>query len=227
MNPNKRKKKEMLILDAMESLILEGKGDTCSVNEVARVANIAKGSVYYYFASKEDIIMALILRSYENLIENCKTVLETKANALKKLELLFEAYYKQVSGSAVSSFLLMRIPNNEINGPPMLTAYTCLPQSADMHLKTITHIITEITPVMNKIIEDGVNEGTFKCSFPDQTSQIVVTMFAFLFDVFIYKPSEQDYQAKLKASAEIMERILETEKGSFSFLYESPLSIVK
>lgn len=54
--------KKILILNAMEELIVEDKGMACTVSDIAKQAGIGKGSIYYYFKSKEEILDALVDR---------------------------------------------------------------------------------------------------------------------------------------------------------------------
>jgi AcrR family transcriptional regulator len=54
------------ILDAAQALLLEQGGEFASVDQVARRARLAKGTVYLYFRTKEEIYLALHeLRSHE------------------------------------------------------------------------------------------------------------------------------------------------------------------
>jgi len=56
----KSEKKYNLILDALQQLLEEKKIQNISVSEIAQKAGIGKGSIYYYFPSKEAILDALI-----------------------------------------------------------------------------------------------------------------------------------------------------------------------
>jgi len=225
MNETKRNQKETLILNATEALLKAGKGASFTVSEIAEVAGIGKGSIYNYFHSKEDIIMALILRTYKGFIENCKAIPKAKINALGKMKLLFEIYYTQASDSAIETYThLFPKAGKKLEDPAILAAYTRLPENADMHLKTLNYIVTEIAPIMSEIIKSGDSEGTFKCKTPDEHSQIILTVFAFLFDSYIFGQVKIDHISKLKAFADIMEKSLCSKKGGFSFLYKSYLS---
>ncbi len=53
------------LLDAAEALFLEQPGRMASVEEVARAAGVAKGTVYLYFPSKEEMLLALHERHTE------------------------------------------------------------------------------------------------------------------------------------------------------------------
>ena len=54
-----------LILDSLQKLLENKKLQTISVSEIAQAAGIGKGSIYYYFPSKDAILEALVERNYE------------------------------------------------------------------------------------------------------------------------------------------------------------------
>ena len=54
-----------MILDALQSLLEQKDIQTISVSEIAQTAGIGKGSIYYYFPSKDAMLEALVERSYE------------------------------------------------------------------------------------------------------------------------------------------------------------------
>ena len=60
------------ILDALQSLLVTKELSTISVSEIAQTAGIGKGSIYYYFPSKEAILEALVKRSYETPLDTAK-----------------------------------------------------------------------------------------------------------------------------------------------------------
>ena len=63
----KNDKKEQ-IFDAMEQLLLTIPSGEISVDAIAKQAGIGKGSIYYYFKSKDEILSAVIERSYRRAI---------------------------------------------------------------------------------------------------------------------------------------------------------------
>lgn len=68
------------ILDAAQELLLEQCGEFASVDQVARRARLAKGTVYLYFRTKEDIYLALHeLRSHE-FFDNLDALLARAGN---------------------------------------------------------------------------------------------------------------------------------------------------
>ena len=60
-----RSQKYELILDSLQKLLENKNLQTISVSEIAQAAGIGKGSIYYYFPSKDAILNALVERNYE------------------------------------------------------------------------------------------------------------------------------------------------------------------
>ena len=65
----KEQNKKEMILDAMQELMSTASTQTISVSDIAQRAGIGKGSIYYYFSSKNDIIEAVIERSYSRVLD--------------------------------------------------------------------------------------------------------------------------------------------------------------
>ena len=62
-----------MILDALQSLLEQKDIQTISVSEIAQTAGIGKGSIYYYFPSKDAMLEALVERSYEKPLLTANT----------------------------------------------------------------------------------------------------------------------------------------------------------
>ena len=58
------------ILEAAQALLLERQGELASVDEVAKRARLAKGTVYLYFKTKEEIYLALHERRSLEFFDN-------------------------------------------------------------------------------------------------------------------------------------------------------------
>ena len=60
------------ILDAFYELMINEDIQHISVSKIAKQAGIGKGSIYYYFSSKDEILNALIKRTYADALEMAK-----------------------------------------------------------------------------------------------------------------------------------------------------------
>ena len=103
--------KRELILDALQELLYEGTAGTASVQDIATKAGIAKGGLYYYYKSKEEVLDALVERQYNHVIETCRIKLATvEAPALEKIKLLLYFY----RNTAVDQQLIVRCTNRKM-----------------------------------------------------------------------------------------------------------------
>ena len=83
------------ILDAAEQLMSQMQNREISVNMIAKEAQIGKGSVYYYFESKEEIIEAVVERCYKRIILEFFSEMQTGSSAIDKIKLLFRSVVKE------------------------------------------------------------------------------------------------------------------------------------
>lgn len=74
------------ILDAASNLFKEKGYDQTSVDDIAKQADIARGTVFYNFESKEEIVFALRFRSVDEAQERALSQLSGGVSALKCIE---------------------------------------------------------------------------------------------------------------------------------------------
>ena len=197
--------KRTLILDALLDLIQADKGASSTISDIAKQAGIAKGGIYYYFSSKEEIMDALVERSYGQVIDHCQLTIEhADLPALPKLALLFRSYY----ASSVEH---------------SLDHYLHESQNAYSHQQSLVFLLTRLTPIVTSIIEQGVAEGVFTTSFPREVAEIVLADLCFVFDQGLFAWSKEDLARKLEALGDFLEKVLSAPMGSFAFLHNYPL----
>lgn len=192
--------KRELILNAMMDLLTEEKGAACSVSDIAKKAGIGKGSIYYYFKSKEEIFDALVERVYAQIIDKCKAVIDNaQVNALEKLSLLIQSYRSSMVSSSIDAYLHQH-------------------QNAEIHQKSLAKILTSLSPIVTDIIKQGIDEKLFQCDRPEETAEIILSTYCFLFDPGIFSWTNEQLSNKTKALADLLERGLMAPKGSMHFL---------
>ena len=80
------------ILDALQKLLESKDIQKISVSEIAHTAGIGKGSIYYYFPSKEAIMEALIERNYEKPLKTAKNLAkQTSISPFTRMAMIFQA----------------------------------------------------------------------------------------------------------------------------------------
>lgn len=194
---NKRDK----IIQAMLQLLLEDKGVSCSVSDIAKEAGIGKGSVYYYFKSKDEIFDAVVDHIYQDKIDQCRKAVEnSQDDAVKKLGLLFSVYGQTILEPSVDAYLHQQ-------------------QNAAIHQKSLAQILLLLSPLVADIFRQGVQEKLFDCEHPQETAELFLSAFCFLLDPGIFTWSDSQLLEKIKALAELFEKGLSAPQGSLKFLY--------
>ena len=82
----KRVERQHQILDAASSLFKVRGYEQTSIDDIAREADIARGTVFYNFESKDDIVFALRFRSVDEAKERALELLAARTPALKCIE---------------------------------------------------------------------------------------------------------------------------------------------
>ena len=179
-----------------------------SVSDIAQTAGIGKGSIYYYFPSKDAILDALVERNYEKPLRTAKDLADqTEISPFTRMAMIFQA-----CRSSSSEFL----KSEERAGSDTQ-------EKVFLRQKYVNHIITELKPVLAEIIRQGVETGDIHFSDPDGLAEIVLIVLAVKFDNSLVPSSKEDIERTINALILLLEKGTENPAGSLNFL-RSPLS---
>ena len=99
MSTLKRREKEKeqrrkLILDAAQALFFSKHYDEITIEEIAEKSQLAKGTLYLYFKSKEALYSAVALRGAHIMNDMFKDAADKRQSGLEKSFAIGEAYYE-------------------------------------------------------------------------------------------------------------------------------------
>ena len=199
--PNQQKYER--ILDALQELLENHKLQSISVSEIAETAGIGKGSIYYYFPSKDAILEALVERSYEKPLQTAKALAgRTEISPFIRMAMIFEACRN-------SSSEFIKSENNKNSGTQ---------EKSFLHQKYINHIITELKPVLAEIIRQGIKAGQICFSDPDALAEIVLIVLTVKMDNTLIPSSKEDIENTISALVSLLEKGTDNPPGSLNFL---------
>lgn len=200
-----KKDKREIIFNAMEQLMEKMSYGEISVDAIAKQAGIGKGSIYYYFKSKDEILYSLIEQSYRRAMREYFDSMRSKtdAPALDKIKSLFHSVIKEdFSGNEKNLLITLNL-----NGDMAI------------HSKMKYAAVQEISPVLAELLQQGIQEGSIKTDTPKESAEMIVAVLTFFFDDTTFPHDKKGIQNKLKIFAGVLETCLKTEPGSFDFLY--------
>lgn len=196
--------KRELILDAMQDLMNQRLAETISVSDIAKKAGIGKGSIYYYFQSKNDIIEAVIERSYSNAIEESKRLVSSESmDAFTKMEIIFRTCMES---------------STELKRQEEHSTFIGIQQSALIHQQFICIITKKLKPILADIIRQGIREGSIQCEYPDELAEIVLLILTIKFDNHLLPSSPEEVQKLMAALAVILEKSTGLSPDRLNFL---------
>ena len=187
------------ILDAADELFGQKGFDGTSTNDILEKVGIARGTLYYHFKSKEDIMDALIERYTVLILE------AAKENAADKSIPVNERIIRVVMSLNISGG----------NGKEIIDDIN-KPQNALMHQKIEKIIINGVTPILTGIICEGIEQGLFSTPFPYECMEMIVTYANIVFDDdMVTMANEEESASRIQAFVFNAERLLGAESGSF------------
>jgi len=89
-----KEQRRSTIIDAAQALFFAKPYDEITIEAIAEKAQLAKGTVYLYFKSKEEVYSAVALRGARILNQMFKEKMEGKKNGLEKAFATGEVYYQ-------------------------------------------------------------------------------------------------------------------------------------
>ena len=153
-------KKYDRILDALQQLLEDETIQNISVSDIARKAQMGKGSIYYYFPSKEAILDALVERNYEAPLSTAKNLAaRTEISPFTRMAMILQACRN-------SSAAFLRHNSDE-------ATVTTAQDSAFLHQKYMNHLISELKPDLTEIIRQGIDAGEIHFEYPAALAEIV------------------------------------------------------
>ncbi len=189
------------IFDALEKLMNTVPFKDISVDSIASEAGVAKGTVYYYFESKDEILDCLIERSYRRAIREYLNSISGDQTALGRIKQLFRSATAEDFGNRHNLIMSLHLNDDVI-----------------LHKKLKSVAVQEIAPILTMLLEQGVDEGSIQLEYPKESAEIIVSVLTVFIDDS--RSDVASFVKKLKIFANVLETCLKTPKGSFDFLFE-------
>lgn len=192
------------ILDALQSLLDQKSIQNISVSEIAQTAGIGKGSIYYYFPSKDSILEALVERSYEKPLETAKQLAsQTEISPFIRMAIIFQA-----CRNSREAFQKQDYPDK----PENAQADTFL------HHQYLKHLISELKPTLTQIIQQGIDAGDISFAYPAALAEIVLIVLSIKLDNTLVPSTHQEIGETIRALIALLEKGTDNPVGSLNFL---------
>ena len=151
------------ILDAAERLLFTKGYEQMAIGEIVDELQIAKGTVYHYFESKQALLEALIERIGEQAEQLVLPIVSDREMAAQdKLPRVFAVLNQYKQDNLDLIFAFMRVWYADEN--------------ALFRQKLYLARIKRLAPLLSQVIRQGVAEGVFTTPYPDHAARTVLSL---------------------------------------------------
>ena len=186
------------ILDAAEKLFAAKGFDNTSTGDILDAVGIARGTLYYHFKSKEDILDGVIGRITNRLMQDAGEIVRKKE--LPVLERLTKAIMSLNVESKIGYEIMEQVHR---------------PQNALMHQKMQATLLAGINPILTELVEEGIGQGICHTRYPESVVEMTILYANVAFDelnVAGLRPEQRE--KKIAGFIYNMERLMGMAEGS-------------
>ena len=190
-----RKEREKLqrrkdIIDAAEKVFFSRGFESATMDEIAEMAELSKGTLYLYFKSKEDIQFAIFMRGSDILMKMMKDNLSADSNGYQRLLELADSFirFSRENRNYFSLFMYYESSRMEaLNiGQDQLQVYL----KEDSPLALVTHQV--IRGMQDGSLRDDLSAEVFSATLWSQMLGVLIVLNnkADLYQIFNLKADE-------------------------------------
>ncbi|HMK45432.1 MAG TPA: TetR/AcrR family transcriptional regulator [Methanocella sp.] len=185
------------LMDAAERLFLEKGYDHTSASDIIRAVGVAQGTFYYYFKSKDEILDAVIDRYFESYAKFIEQIADDRRmDALQKLLYIVETLFSEKRGKSRPA------------------GHRDLERKVSQHERYQQHIDEKITPIIMRIVKQGILEGIFDVEYPTETTELIVLIVEHLHDDIRLRDDRKRRKTTMKVAWSMIEKALNVPPGS-------------
>ncbi len=201
------KRKE--ILDCAETLFTSKGYEDTTVNAILKEVGIAKGTFYYYFQSKEEVMDAVIMRFIDEDLQIAKTIMDNQT--LSAMDKLLQCIFSKP-----------KTDNKKVMIEQLYEANNAL-----MKQRTLQRTIEVICPIYAQMIEEGNAKGEFTSKQPLEDIQFLIAGIQTLFDLSHIKGSTIEIQIESVVNAIFQMLVVNEQKNSKTKVTEIMIKHIK
>lgn len=183
------------ILDAATTVFAQSGFDAATTDQIARVAGLSKGGLYWHFTSKEEILMALLRQFFDQDLAALQGLLEIEGSAKARLELLV-----QQSSSALLEFA-QRLP-------VMLAFYALAARQQEVRA-FLQSYYQRYQGLVEALFQQGYAQGEFQQAEPKTAATTLIAQLEGLIVLWAIAPQQVALKEQAEASFELLARGLQ------------------
>lgn len=193
---NVSEKRRNQILDAAMKTFSEVGFHKARMSDIADTSGLSKGSLYWYFDSKDSIILNLLEKFFEPELKDLRALLTDSRSAEDRLEI----YIDRVSDDMVAMLKWM----------PLIHDFIALAFRKEPVRKAISSYYQRHLEILLSLIQQGLDSGEFQADSAMEASIAIGSMLEGTVLLWVYDPSLIDIKYHIKSNISLLLQGLRT-----------------
>jgi AcrR family transcriptional regulator len=132
----RKERREQLLGSALEVFVAQGY-HAAAMDDIAERAGVSKPVLYQHFPGKLELYLALLDRSCDQVIENCRVALESTSDNKLRVEAAMRAFYDYIAGDSGAFRLVFE--SDLTSEPAVRTAIDRVTTECAAYIATVIH----------------------------------------------------------------------------------------
>ncbi len=193
MKKGEKRKRELLEI-AYRMFISQGYENT-SVDEIIEAAGIAKGTYYYHFESKEQMLEEVIGMMIDQETEAAERVLQAPVTVPEKIVGIIASFRPTQEETPIEGALMRH-------------------ENILMHKKIKERLVETAVPLLAQVVEEGIAGGIFACDNIPERVRMLMIVSSEIFDSGRFTPRD------VSVFIDMTEKLLGAKAGAMGFIRE-------
>lgn len=176
------------IVEASVKLFIEKGYEQTTIQDILDALNLSKGGLYHHFKSKEEILEAVKQKRAQYAADMLRDLIEnTKAkNAKEKMKkILFQL------GTSTKTHSFDAVLSSQSSNPHFV-------------MGAIQNAVTQDAPIISKLIEEGVRDGSIQTTEPTLCAEIFLLLLNFWTSPVLFKRNLDETKKRLSYLQSLM-----------------------
>jgi AcrR family transcriptional regulator len=178
------------ILEAAQRVFSQKGIDEARMDDIVAEAGLSKGAIYWYFDSKEAIVIAIVDRIFNYESAQIQDIVSGDLSAVQKLELFIQASIQDMQQIEPLMPLFFDFWTRSLRNPTINQA--------------IKHYYQLFLDLIEPIIQQGIRDGEFRAVDEKQTALAIGAAFEGTILMWAYFPELIDFDQQFRLTMDII-----------------------
>ena len=179
------------ILETARRLFITKGYEKTSVNDIIQEVGIKKGTFYYYFTSKEEMLEEMILEVVKQGAERARAVLKDESIPI-----------------LMRIVMALQVQTPDMEGADMIHTEMTKPENAKLDQIYLRTMIKELTAVFEEPVREAVRQGVMQTEYPVEAIGTVLLLAQEMLNRPTLTWSEEGEKKKMQVFQYHVQRIL-------------------